>query len=209
MKNNVIIPFVIVVIVLSGFFVWKNYIYLKQDTEQLPIQSEQIVENNPSASITIPDDWKEYRNEELHFSFSYPIELGDPKASFDSNPQRTGEQFGATLYNSTTSLIFGASSPDYNPNVGRGGGGVDFFRDLSTWQTNDSYTVSSIQSNGIIGKLISGMEECDGICIFPKGIYIAIFPVPANDKDIEVIGFEAVKMSHDDFLKIISTFKHI
>ena len=84
------------------------------------------------------------------------------------------------------------------------------FRDLSTWQTNADYTVSPIQSNGVTGKLISGTEKCDDEpCTFAQGTYMAIFPIPNNDRGLKVIGFLEVKMSKDDFLKIVSTFKQI
>ena len=212
MKKNILISLLVVIIIMLGLVTWKNSVHPEQNIQQIPVQNTQpVAVDNSNISNTptvVPANLNDYKNTELHFAFSYPKEWGNEKDYWNTGA-RIGEIFGGFVGISSTGygIRLIASSPNYK-DLGPGHGGSWYANATSVdfYASNDYETVTDITSNGISGKFIAPTSKCVEMCEFG---YRVVFPLQNNDKGLKVMGFESFKISKEDFLKIISTFKQI
>ncbi len=211
MTKNITIGILAILVIglaVFGFIQRKQLVVLQSELEEINFANNTVHYFGDSEDTTNvnSDKLSEYKNSELHFSFSYPASLGNGKTSYDVNPQRIGEQFNGSFLNNNSDrgIYFGASSSNYDPKVGRGIGLSDMFRDMNITST-EVMTVSDIEVKGVKGKLIVGTEACTDLCPFAQ-MTAAVFPLPTNDKGIKVIGISSYGMSKDEFRNLISTF---
>lgn len=208
MNKKILVCLMVIVLAAIAAVGWKK--------THAPLQSPQPI------GVSIPSDWKEYRNTDLHFSFSYPPKLGNVTATWDTYPGITGNEFSGIIATKSEpnnpQFIFGSSSLDYNGNYveARSTGFSDRIQTLEAFTSDEFHTVVPIESGGAQGKLLIGIGKCDGIGYLPDctndplhPAYLAVFSLPENTRGLKVIGLETFSESKDEFLKILSTFKQI
>ncbi len=208
MRKSILIGIVAIVVLALGIMVWEK--------------THPAIQHLQSAGFSIPADWKEYRNTELHFAFSYPPKLGDVFAAWDTYPGITGNEFGGQIAPkddpNNPQFLFGSSSPDYNGNgvEARSTGFADQIQDLETFTSNDFFKIIPIESNHLYGKLVVGTGKCEDAYCLPAytgdpahPAYLAVFSLPENTKGLKVIGLQTYSEPRDEFLEILSTFKEI
>ena len=222
-SNKTTVITVIVVLILGGIGYYWYTKHTVQKISEAEVQEvvktpEQQNEEKPVASSNALTELNGkplsiYTNQELKFSFMYPSELGTTaKVRFDTNQERVGEyvegsivkQDGTYASDLKYAISFGASSPAYNPGVGRGVGLSDMIRKMD-FISNDYQTVTELQGNGVKGILLEGTTKCVDMCNLSNGAKAAVFPIPENKWGIAVMGIYS-HMPKEDFVKLMSTF---
>lgn len=154
--------------------------------------------------ITSTADLKEYKNEKLGLSFSYPESFGEVKEKIDE----LNGSFEYKLSFDGSSVQFTGKSNPYT-SEGRGGGDIDLTEDSMKSVCNpiDNQKINS--KNKIEGiyafTQIAFYDSCEDVKSLSKNYY-AVFDTNTKIQNVVIVGYSS-KINKETFLDIVNSLE--